>query len=148
MHNTSIEEIIRRAMEEGEFDDLPGKGKPLQLDQNPHQDPEWRTAHQILKSSGFSLPWIESLREIEGHLQEARAGLAQSWGWYQVELADRGAAGHPENEWVRASKSFREQVEAINDEIRLYNLQVPNERFQLQLINVEKEIIRTQRSAK
>ena len=27
-----IEEIIREAMEKGEFDNLPGKGKPLDLD--------------------------------------------------------------------------------------------------------------------
>ncbi|UCF26898.1 MAG: DUF1992 domain-containing protein, partial [Chloroflexota bacterium] len=72
MHNSSIEEIIRRAIEEGEFDDLPGKGKPLQLDQNPHQDPEWRAAHNMLKSGGFSLPWIESLGEIEVQMQDAR----------------------------------------------------------------------------
>jgi hypothetical protein len=146
MHNSSIEEIIRRAIEEGGFDDLPGKGKSLKLDNNPHQDPEWRAAHNVLKSGGFSLSWIESLREIEEHLQEARASLARSWSWYQAECPERGAASHAEYEWKRASASFRERVEAINEEIRSYNLQVPNERFQLQLINAEQEIIRTQRS--
>ena len=59
MPRYSIEEIIRQAMQEGKFDDLPGKGKPLNLDQNPHQDPDWRVAHHLLKSAGFSLPWIE-----------------------------------------------------------------------------------------
>jgi DnaJ family protein C protein 28 len=140
MGNSSIEEIIHRAMEEGEFDDLPGKGQPLQLDQNPHQDPEWRAAHNVLRSGGFSLPWIESLREIEEHLQDARSSLARSWTWYQAEVAKRNAPNHTENEWERAIKSFREHVAEINLEIRAYNLQVPNIRLQLAPLNVEQEL--------
>jgi DnaJ family protein C protein 28 len=142
MHNSSIEKIIRRAMEEGEFDDLPGKGKPLQLDNNPYQDPEWRAAHHILKSSGFSLPWIEALREIENKLQEAQTALARSWGWYQAELSRVDGPSQNENEWNRAVKSFDEQITAINEEIRSYNLQAPNERFQLLALNLEQEFER------
>jgi DnaJ family protein C protein 28 len=142
MHNSSIEEIIRRAMEEGEFDDLPGKGKPLNLDANPHQDPEWRAAHHILKSGRFSLPWIESLREIEEHLQEARVSLGRSWGWYHAERAEGSMSIHAEQEWKRAIELFSEKITAINEKIRSYNLQVPNERFQMLPLNVEQEIER------
>ena len=140
MHNSSIEEIIRRAMEEGQFDDLPGKGQPLQLDQYPLEDQEWQAAHNILKSGGFSLPWIESLREIEAHLQEARSSLVRSWSWYQAEIAEINVPSPAENEWQRAIESFRERIASINKEIRSYNLQVPNDRFQLTPLNVEQEI--------
>jgi len=140
MHNSSIEEIIRRAMEEGEFNDLPGKGKLLQLDNNPHQDPEWRAVHNILKSSGFSLPWIEAMREIENQLQEARTALARSWGWNKTELTGENESSQIENEWKRAVKSFGEQITVINEEIHTNNLQVPNERFQLQPLHLEQEI--------
>jgi DnaJ family protein C protein 28 len=142
MPNFSIEDIILRAMEEGAFDDLPGKGKPLQLDENPHQDPEWRAAYHILRSSGFTLPWIETLRGIEKELQEARACLARSWEWYQTELGKNLEPNHLMTEWDRSIKTFHEQITALNKQIRSYNLQVPNERFQLQLINVEHEIDR------
>jgi len=83
MPKYSIDEIIRQAMKEGKFDDLPGKGKPLNLDQNPHQDPEWRVAHHLLKSGGFSLPWIERLGEIDEELGGARSSLAISRDWQQ-----------------------------------------------------------------
>lgn len=146
MHNSSIEEIIRRALEEGQFDDLPGKGQPLQLDQNPHQDPEWRAAQTMLKSGGFSLPWIESLREIEAELQEARTSLVRSWRWYQAEVDAGSDSSNLNSEWERAVEVFREKITAINKEIRAYNLQVPNDRFQLQPIKVEREIEQTQRS--
>jgi hypothetical protein len=32
----NIEELTQRAIQEGKFSDLPGKGKPLRLDENPH----------------------------------------------------------------------------------------------------------------
>ena len=146
MANLSIEEIIRQAMEEGAFDDLPGKGKPLQLDQNPHQDPEWRAAHHILKNGGFTLPWIESLREIEVASQDARANLERSWKWYQGKL-EKGIEDRLLNvEWERSVETFQEQIAAINKKIRTYNLQVPNDRFQLQLINIEQEFERVIRA--
>ena len=43
----NIEEQIRRAIQEGKFDDLPGKGKPLKLDENPFEESEWRMANKI-----------------------------------------------------------------------------------------------------
>ena len=69
----NAEEQIRRAIEEGKFDNLPGKGKPLHLDQNPFEDPDWRLANHVLKTSGFSLPWIEKRNEIEALIQTARS---------------------------------------------------------------------------
>lgn len=140
MKSQSIDEIIRRAMEEGKFDDLPGKGKPLELDENPHADPEWQAAHHILKSGGFSLPWIESLREIEDQLQATRAAMARTWAWYQSGLTQNKSPNQLNIELERATEKFHDQISAINQDIRSYNLEVPNERFQLQLINAEQEI--------
>jgi hypothetical protein len=74
----SIDEQIRQAMEEGKFDDLPGKGRPLRLDENPFEDPEWRMAYQVLHNSGYSLPWLESRRELLKDLEAAQAALGAS----------------------------------------------------------------------
>jgi DnaJ family protein C protein 28 len=146
MSSRSIEDVIRRAMEEGKFDDLPGKGKPLDLGQNPHTDPEWRAAHHILKTAGFSLPWIEILREIEGNLQEARTALSRTWSWYQAELNQKRSSAQLNSEWEQATRKFHEKILAINKNIRSYNLDVPNEQFQLQLIDAGREIDRIKRS--
>jgi len=140
MPNFSIEEIIRQAIEEGEFDDLPGKGKPLQIEQNPHQDPAWRAAHHILKSSGFTLPWIESLREIETNLQQARDRLSRAWSWRQDQQDHKFQTEFVESEWMKASENFQERIASINNQIRAYNLEVPNDRFQLPLVNADQEI--------
>ncbi len=140
MPEKSIEEIIRRAMQEGKFDDLPGKGKPLQLDQNPHEDPEWRAAFHVLKSGGFSLPWIESLNEIESNRKRARNKLSQAWMWRQGSNGDQIDSQLMESEWRRSVDKFQERIAAINVQIRTYNLAVPNVRFQLPLLNADQEI--------
>ena len=41
-----IEEEISRAMREGKFSNLAGKGKPLRLEDDQFADPEWRLAAQ------------------------------------------------------------------------------------------------------
>jgi DnaJ family protein C protein 28 len=136
MPEYSIEEIIRQAIQEGKFDDLPGKGKPLNLDQNPQQDPEWRVAHHLLKSSGFSLPWIELLGEINNNLQQARDSLARSWVWLQSEYGGQLNTV----EWQASIELFEQQAQAINEQIRTYNLKVPTLRFQIPLVDIHREI--------
>jgi hypothetical protein len=48
------EERIRKAYENGEFENLPGYGKPLQLDDLSSVPEELRMAYRILKNAGFS----------------------------------------------------------------------------------------------
>jgi len=72
-----IEEIIQKAMQEGAFDNLPGKGQPLDLDDNPHLDPEWQLAYHLLKENGYAPEFIEKRQIIELELAKARAALAR-----------------------------------------------------------------------
>jgi hypothetical protein len=48
-----IESIIRRAIEEGVFDNLRGKGKPHNLNENPLVEPEWCLAFSMLQNEGL-----------------------------------------------------------------------------------------------
>ncbi len=48
-----VEERIREAIRRGDFDDLPGAGRPLALDDDLLVPPEARIANRILKNSGF-----------------------------------------------------------------------------------------------
>ncbi len=136
----SVEEHIRRAMQEGKFDNLPGQGKPLHLDENPYEDPEWRLAHHMLRSSGYTLPWIELRGEIEAEEAAAAADLVRTWIWRQQ--AGQGGVDllQVEVEWRRALAIFHERVEALNRKIFTYNLQVPSPQFALLKRNPEKMI--------
>jgi len=58
------EERIREAIERGEFDDLPGKGKPLDLEDDSHLPPDLRMAYKILKNADCLPPELELRKEI------------------------------------------------------------------------------------
>ncbi len=137
----NIEELLRKAMQDGKFDDLPGKGKPLRLDgTNPFADPEWELAYRMLKESGYSLPWIETLHEIENDHALARKELQRAWKWRMIYLSAEVPDEKASAEWKRAQSAFKEKLEALNKRIRDYNLQVPNARFQRPLLNYDQEI--------
>lgn len=58
------EERIREAIEHGEFDDLPGKGKPLKLEDDSHLPADLRLAYKVLKNANCLPPELELRREI------------------------------------------------------------------------------------
>lgn len=66
------EERIQEAIREGEFDNLPGMGKPLVLDDESSIPEELRMSYKILKNSGCLPPELEERKEI----QQARDLLA------------------------------------------------------------------------
>src|SRR5215467_11778362 len=59
-----IEEKIREAMEKGEFDNLPGKGKPLDLDAYFATPADLRLGYSVLKSAGCVPVEVELQKEI------------------------------------------------------------------------------------
>ena len=60
-----IDERVRKAMEDGEFDNLPGKGKPLDLRAYFETPEDLRMAYSILKSNNFVPEEVEILKEID-----------------------------------------------------------------------------------
>ncbi|TKC87165.1 DUF1992 domain-containing protein [Trinickia terrae] len=61
-----VEQRISAAAARGEFDDLPGAGAPLELDDDLLVPEEVRVANRILKNAGFVPPAVEQLRSLCG----------------------------------------------------------------------------------
>lgn len=57
------ERHINDAQAKGEFDDLPGSGEPLALDDDFQIPPELRVGYRLLKNSGCLPPELEQRRE-------------------------------------------------------------------------------------
>lgn len=60
----TAETRIREAMERGEFDNLPGQGQSLSLDDDRRVPESLRAAYRILKNAGYLPPEMEIRREI------------------------------------------------------------------------------------
>jgi hypothetical protein len=96
------ERKIREAMEDGAFEHLDGTGEPLDLNENPFEDPAQRMAHRILRNNGFAPAWIEKGRDIEAEIRYLRAN------------------GHRLDDGERVR-----QVDLLNQRIAAYNLKTP-----------------------
>ncbi len=70
-----VEQKIQEAMAAGEFDDLPGKGKPLDLSAYFATPEEVRVSNSILRNAGIVPEEVQLLGEI-AKLKESLEGCA------------------------------------------------------------------------
>ena len=77
-----VEERIKMAQKKGEFENLPGKGKPLpEEDVNVPEDV--RLAYKILKNADCVPPELEIKKEIR-NTQELLSGMAETGEKYKM----------------------------------------------------------------
>jgi len=69
-----VEALIKEAMERGEFDNLPGKGKPIDLTEYFETPEEVRVAYSVLKNAGMTSREVDLLNEI-AELKQALAAM-------------------------------------------------------------------------
>ena len=58
------ERKIEEAIARGEFDHLPGAGRPLELADDPLVPEDLRVAYRILKNAGYVPPEVQTLNQI------------------------------------------------------------------------------------
>jgi len=59
-----VELRIKEAMEKGEFDNLPGKGRPIPLEDDSHVPEDLRLAYKVLKNADCLPPELLEKKEI------------------------------------------------------------------------------------
>lgn len=129
MFDRIVEEIIKNAMKEGAFDNLAGKGKPLDLQDDPLTPQEWKTAYKLLRDNGFALPWVEERNEIEDSIEKSRSQAQEAYSTADTRF-----------EREKIISRFLEKIEAINRRIFQYNLQAPSTHFQHRLLDPQAEV--------
>ncbi len=134
------EKAIVEAMERGEFDNLPGKGRPLDLGDDAYGDEGMALANHLLRVNGFAPQWIEERRDVLVDLEMARTALARSLAWCR-DAARRGDSAAL-RERARAEAAFAEAVAALNRQIARYNLKAPAMQLHLKPVNADREIAR------
>ena len=122
-----VDRLIRESMERGEFEDLTGAGQPIDLAENPFEDPDLRTSYRLLRNAGFAPAWIEELKDIDARQQQAVTVLRRARSLYPTDTA----------QWRRAVTEFREVGAELNQRIRLYNLKTPVVRLQRKVIDID-----------
>lgn len=119
-----IERRIREAEAAGMFENLPGAGKPLRLDDDAHVPEDLRPGYRLLKNAGYAPSWIELQKHIHAELADLERWLAH--------VTERWTRTGPlERERRRAE--YAQKVRDLNRQITTYNLIAPPAAGQLPL---------------
>lgn len=144
-----IEEAIREAIADGRISDLPGVGKPLKLDDNPHTPVGQRLTHKILRDNNLAPEWIMLGQAIDERWKSLQANMRKGVRAYRGALGDADRSTTPalrrqraEDTWALATQTFEQAAESINREILNYNLKVPPGITHKAHVNVGREIER------
>jgi hypothetical protein len=99
------EQRILEAQARGDFDDLPGAGAPLQLDDDSLVAEDLRAGYRVLKNAGYLPPELElhrEIREIEQLMRAAQDEKEREQLLARIRfLLARGAARRQGNLWVQ-----------------------------------------------
>jgi hypothetical protein len=115
-----VDKQIREAHERGDFDNLPGQGKPL-----AHEpwEGDWALAHHVLRQAGETLVWISLGRDIEAaqlKLQALRRDAA---------TLPRTGPGWRE-ERARARERYLREAAALDKLLQEYAFAVPSRQLE------------------
>ena len=115
-YHSLIEQRFAQAEADGLFDNLPGQGQPLKLDDDSLVPEEYRAGFRLLKGSGFAPPWIEARREIADERTKLDTWLARAnERWPRLDDVARAA--------TRAE--YRRKLDDLHRLILTYNLTAP-----------------------
>ena len=78
-----VEERIRKAQRNGEFENLAGSGKPLTLAEDRHIAEDLRLSYKILKNADCLPPEVELKKEIE-RTEELLRGMQETAEKYRI----------------------------------------------------------------
>ena len=115
------ERKIQDAIEEGLFDNLPGRGKPLDLSVNPFEPPGMGAINRLLKHNNVLPLWLLLEQEIEASRALALASLAR-WEASEPDVREK-----PEFKRLRAAAryAYEKHMKQTNDLILKYNYSSP-----------------------
>ncbi|HWP95302.1 MAG TPA: DnaJ family domain-containing protein [Syntrophomonadaceae bacterium] len=124
--------LMKKAVEQGEFDNLEGAGKPLDLGENPFAPDEMHMAYKILKDNGYAPHWIELSKEIDVIREKLNKEVEHFKKYTRMVFSERRSSGAIRRyEQIKTTfyTQSREHLEEISKKILDYNLNCPVSRL-------------------
>ncbi len=137
-----IEELIEEGRQQGAFDNLKGKGKPLDLSRNLYAA-GMELANELLKNNQLKPAWILNRNQIQEAIQTLREEIRRTWQRHEQAYrfaVSEGQRGALRVSWDDACRRWENQMEKLNQQIRDFNLKRPSENLELFKISLEREL--------
>lgn len=143
-YRSIVEQQIQDAQERGDFDDLPGKGRPLTIEENPYAG-DRELAYKLLKDNNFTLPWIAERNRLLERIADFRARLAYHWQLQGPQLRALLRAGQrptAERRWIALTMQWQTSIDAINKDVYSHNMTLPVRSIEIYKLTLPSELTR------
>jgi DnaJ family protein C protein 28 len=115
------ERKIQDAIDDGLFDNLPGRGEPLDLSVNPFEPPGMGAINRMLRHNRAVPPWLMLEQDIDVARALAKGTLAR---WEAAESSLRETPEYPVLR-AKAREAYARHLKETNDMILKYNYTSP-----------------------
>lgn len=140
-----INQRIEEAMARGEFDNLRGKGKPIDTSPDPYVPPDMQMANSLLKNNDLSPAWIGDRAAVLGLIERFREKLRSvtaDFARARAEAATPQAGRQLDELWDRYAASWKAEIVEINKRILTQNLKQPVTFLEIVPLRLEDELRR------
>ncbi|ELU01987.1 hypothetical protein CAPTEDRAFT_170613 [Capitella teleta] len=132
-----VEDLIAESMAKGEFENLPGSGKPLPHDSyNPMVDSTTHNLNKMLIQNGYAPEWITLTKEVNLQLEDARKVLLEE----RIRLGKEPLSATAQVVWSKKVNDFENKMQEVNKNINKLNMLTPT--IQQQMIPFSEKCIR------
>ena len=124
-----VDHLLGEVIGDGDISHLPGAGKPLQLDDDPHTPGDQRAALKIMQDHNVSPEWItvgKALEQNEARLLEEIEAKARQYNGESPSDSYSDKVRKASTNWSRYLLRFHDQTERHNRQVLLYNLKAPH----------------------
>jgi DnaJ family protein C protein 28 len=136
---------IEEAVRQGAFDNLRGKGKPLNLQRNPFVPEEMEMAYSIMEQNQIAPEWILDrktvLQRIEQFRQRMQAAVTAHQQQWQA-ASDAATRGHLAHGWQSQLHQWEEELAKLNQLIATLNLKQPLVNLEVFKLRLDDELAR------
>ncbi|HQY90461.1 DnaJ family domain-containing protein [Caldilinea sp.] len=143
-----ISERIEEAMREGKFDNLRGKGKPLNPAPEPYTPPEMQMANSLLKHNELTPAWIADRNVVLAAIEQFRKKVRNGASAHLIALAQSQPAEELiriEQHWQKQLAVWREEILILNHRIEAQNFKQPVSFLEIIKLRIEDEMNRAKR---
>ena len=124
---------IQEAIEEGKFDNLPGRGKPIVFDDDPLTPPHLRMVNRILRNANVLPEWMQIFRDIESErkqLFDLRNQLVRENHKWRLRLAQAPQAPGTARQYAawhaKSRAAFLRLLKSVNTSILKFTIVAPS----------------------
>ena len=140
--NNLIEDLIEDGQQRGLFDDLSGKGQPLELRTNLYEGSK-ALSNQLLKDNNLRPAWLSIRLSVQERIEMFRRDVARTWQRYGPAFEQALGEAHRTaltTGWDDECRHWQSEIVELNRMVDDYNLRRPSSSLEIFRLRLDDEL--------